>query len=340
MNSLLNLPFLSHGHATLTDVDASARFYSEFLGFEVVKTSPKTLVARLGSNTVVVGVTLGQRVLDKIQRTWLENAHFGLDVWSQDQVVEAHALALEYKNEFGIRRVGDISEADGGKRFLIVDLDGNFWEILNNPPGGYMHKFDESPRCDLTHALMSCPPLFDAQDGDNPKSSILETRLMSHLSVEVIDIEKSRQFYEKLFGWEMVAVNPKHLLARLNSVAVLDVIETNTENRDHKTHNHIGFDVAGPAEVDRARETIIANQEQLGIRQVRKPSGSHGTYGFTFMDLDHNVWQIEDYPRGGYYWMFEQGGDLRTPFQPNVANAEDWHELIDPDSYEYRQIPS
>ena len=101
LNSLLNLPFLSHGHATLTDVDASARFYSEFLGFEVVKTSPKTLVARLGSNTVVVGVTLGQRVLNKVQRAWLENAHFGLDVRSQDQVAEAHTLALEYKNEFG-----------------------------------------------------------------------------------------------------------------------------------------------------------------------------------------------------------------------------------------------
>jgi len=340
LNSLLDLPFLSHGHATLTDVDASARFYSEFLGFEVVKTSPKTLVARLGSNTVVVGVTLGQRVLDKIQRVWLENAHFGLDVGTRDDVAEAHALTLEYKNEFEIRQVGDIAEADGGQRFLIVDLDGNYWEILNNPPGGYTHKFDESPRCDLFHALMSCPPLFDAQDGGSPKSSVLETRLMSHLSLEVIDIEKSRAFYESLFGWEMVALGPKHLLARLNSVAVLDIIETDTENRDHKTHNHIGFDVAGPEEVDRARETIIANQEQLGVRQVRKPSGSHGTYGFTFMDLDHNVWQIEDYPRGGYYWMFEQGGDLRTPFQPNVANAEDWHELIDPDTYEYQQIPA
>ena len=34
--------------------------------------------------------------------------------------------------------------------------------------------------------------------------------------------------------------------------------------------------------------------------------------------------------------MFEQGGDLVNPFQPNVAGAADWHELIDPETYEYR----
>ena len=32
----------------------------------------------------------------------------------------------------------------------------------------------------------------------------------------------------------------------------------------------------------------------------------------------------------------EQGGDLVNPFQPNVAGAADWHELIDLETYEYR----
>ncbi len=335
MTPLLDLPFLSHGHATLTELDASARFYSEFLGFEVIKTSPKTLVARLGSNTSIVGVTLGEKVLGKIQRGWLENAHIGLDMRSRGDVEAAHALTLKHQADFAIRRVGDLTEADGGLGFLITDLDGNFWEILNNPPGGYTDRFGPSAACDLSQALRSFAPLEDGEDGAQAKSSILKTHLMSHLTAEVTDIGKSREFYETLFGWEMVELGPKRMLARLNSVAIVDIIETDTENRDHKAHNHMGFDVAGPAEVDRARDIILANQERLGIGQIRKTSGSHGTYGFTFDDLDHNVWQIEDYPRGGYYWMFQQGGDLKNPFQPNIAGAEDWHQLIDPETYEY-----
>jgi hypothetical protein len=100
-------------------------------------------------------------------------------------------------------------------------------------------------------------------------------------------------------------------------------------------HNHIGFDVAGPKIVDAARETIISNQNRFGFEVIHKTSGSHGSYGFTFSDLDNNAWQIEDYPRGGYYWMFEQGGDLENKFQPNVGGVDDWHELVDTETYEY-----
>ncbi len=335
MKPLLNLPFLSHGHATLTNLDESARFYREFLGFEVVKTSPKTLVARLGSNTVVIGVTLGERVLAKLERKWLHNAHFGLDVASKECVIRARELCVENRNKYKIRAVGELQDYGEQLCFLVEDLDGNFWEILNNLPDGYSTKFPKTSECDLSYSLLSFqePPI--ASQDPRTDASILPTGLMSHLTVEVIDINKSRGFYERLFGLEMVKLGPKRLLARLNSVAVLDIIETDTEVREHKTHNHIGFDVAGPAEVDSAREIIVTHQDDLGIRQIRKISSSHGTYGFTFMDLDFNVWQIEDYPRGGYYWMFEQGGDLKNPFQPNVSGVQDWHELVDPNTYEY-----
>ena len=158
---------------------------------------------------------------------------------------------------------------------------------------------------------------------------------MSHMTCEVINIEQSLRFYEEILGLECVRLGSKRMLGRLNSVAVIDFVETSTEVREHKMHNHIGFDVAGPEIVDTAREVLIQNQEKFGFDVIHKPSGSHGTYGFTFSDLDNNAWQIEDYPRGGYYWMFQQGGDLENKFQPNVEGVEDWHELIDPITYEY-----
>ena len=158
---------------------------------------------------------------------------------------------------------------------------------------------------------------------------------MSHMTCEVIDMDKSQALYEEMFGLECVRLGPKRMLGRLKSVAVIDFIETNNQVREHKMHNHIGFDVAGPEIVDAAREIIIENQNRYGFEVIHKTSGSHGTYGFTFSDLDNNARQIEDYPRGGYYWMFDQGGDLQNKFQPNIGGVDDWHKLVDPVTYEY-----
>lgn len=335
MKPLLNLPFLSHGHATLRDVDESVRFYRDFLGLDVLKTSKRTLVARLGSNTAIVGVTLGEKGLAKAERPWLHNAHFGFDVATSDYVREARELSLQHQASFKIQEVGALTESNDGLAFMLRDQDGNYWEILENPIGGYTNRFDGT--CDTRHALCSFSAL-NTQDYNSHRSAVLDLNLMSHMTCEVIDLVRSRELYEELFGFEMVQLGPKRLLARLNSVVVVDVIETDTPLREHKMHNHIGFDVAGPAIVDAAREVIVENQDRFGFDVIHKISGSHGTYGFTFSDLDHNAWQIEDYPRGGYYWMFEQGGDLENPFQPNVEGIEDWHELVDPETYEYRHV--
>ncbi|MEC7488352.1 MAG: VOC family protein [Pseudomonadota bacterium] len=328
MKPLIDLPFLSHGHATLKDVEESIRFYRDFLGLDVVKTSPRTLVARLGSNTAIVGVTLGEKGLAKAHRPWLEHAHFGLDLAGADEVKDAFQLALAYGSHFNIQNVGDLTENDEGLSFMICDQDGNYWQILENAEDGYSRFFER--QCDTKNALASF-----TRSAIDTRTSILKPRLMSHMTCEVINIEKSQALYEEMFGLECIRLGPKRMLGRLNSVAVIDFLETETKVREHKMHNHIGFDVAGPEIVDAAREIIVQNQQRFGFDVIHKTSGSHGSYGFTFSDLDNNAWQIEDYPRGGYYWMFEQGGDLENKFQPNVGGVNDWHELIDPETYEY-----
>ena len=129
MKPLLELPFLSHGHATLKDVEESIRFYREFLGLDVVKTGPRTLVARLGSNTAIVGVTLGEKGLAKAARPWLKNAHFGFDFSTADEVREARELSLKHQESFNIEKVGELIEDDNGVSFMLKDQDGNYWEM-------------------------------------------------------------------------------------------------------------------------------------------------------------------------------------------------------------------
>ena len=53
----LNLRLLSHGTLESRDLEASRKFYEEFLGFDVVRTSNISLMIRLGSQhiyTVVI----------------------------------------------------------------------------------------------------------------------------------------------------------------------------------------------------------------------------------------------------------------------------------------------
>ena len=110
LNPLLDLPFLSHGHATLKIVDESLRFYREFLGLDVLKTSKRTLFARLGSNMAIVGATIGEKGLAKAQRSCLQYAHFGFDMPTAKGANEARELAREHQESFHIQNVGDLME--------------------------------------------------------------------------------------------------------------------------------------------------------------------------------------------------------------------------------------
>ena len=52
---VLKLNFLSHGTLEAYDLEKTRKFYTEFLGLEVVRTSPISLIIRLGgTNTIAV----------------------------------------------------------------------------------------------------------------------------------------------------------------------------------------------------------------------------------------------------------------------------------------------
>ena len=116
-----------------------------------------------------------------------------------------------------IKNIGDLIETDDGLSFLLLDQDGNYWEILENPIGGYGHYFDNE--CDTKYALASF-----SNRNLGARKSILKPLLMSHMTCEVIDIEKSRVLYEEVFGLDCIRLTSKRMLGRLNSVAVIDFI--------------------------------------------------------------------------------------------------------------------
>ncbi len=163
--------------------------------------------------------------------------------------------------------------------------------------------------------------------------ALLNTRLLSHCTCEVRDIEKARRLYEEVLGLEVVMTGPKSLMARKNSVTVIDAIETDTKNRQNKGHSHMGFDLPGKADVDAVHvlmEEIKDDYEIQHIRPINKSMKPHNNYAFSITDRDGNTWEFLDNPTGGYRWKFEQGGDLEEPHMPNREDGKDWRDLVDP----------
>jgi len=135
----LKLNFLSHGTLESKNLEAARNFYTEFLGLEVVRTSPISLLLRLGgTNTIAV---VEQKNRDEQQMPLLN--HNGLDVETQEEVDRAHETVLEQQNQWGLHKISKPILQHGTYSFFFWDSDNNCWEILTNPKDGYSWLFEK-----------------------------------------------------------------------------------------------------------------------------------------------------------------------------------------------------
>ncbi|MBT3992376.1 MAG: VOC family protein [Rhodospirillaceae bacterium] len=134
---LLKLNFLSHGTVECADLTESRRFYEEVLGLEVVQTSKVSFQMRLNSSTTIVCVQTNGDVSAGIF------SHFGFDLETEEEVNAAHEKVAAVKDDYGIKKLTRPGLQHNVYSFYIVDLDGNWWEVLKNPKGGYGHLFEK-----------------------------------------------------------------------------------------------------------------------------------------------------------------------------------------------------
>ncbi len=129
--------FISHGTLGCRDLARTRRFYGEFLGLEVVQTSPISLMVRLGGDHVYAVVQVKQK--SEMPRFY----HNGLDVETPEKVDEAYRTVLANQETWGLHMATRPVEQHGTYSFMFWDLDDNCWEILSNPPCGYMWIFEQ-----------------------------------------------------------------------------------------------------------------------------------------------------------------------------------------------------
>jgi catechol-2,3-dioxygenase len=137
MAALDCLKFLSHGTLESRDLDKTRAFYEECLGLDVVKTSPRSLMIRLGGNNTIAVVHNPKKPDMPLLN------HNGLDVASREDVDRCHQLLEAGKENWGIKRMTKPADQHGTYSFYFSDVDDNWWEILTNPAGGYAWMFSQ-----------------------------------------------------------------------------------------------------------------------------------------------------------------------------------------------------
>lgn len=143
----LKLKFMSHGTLESKNLDFTRRFYEEFLGLEVVRTSKISLWCRLGGQHIYVVVQVPDG--KKAPMTFLN--HNGIDVETEEEVDAAHKLVVRDADKWKIQKVSKPMVQHGTYSFYFWDCDDNSWEILANPPGGYTWLFEKGDQEGVGH---------------------------------------------------------------------------------------------------------------------------------------------------------------------------------------------
>ena len=133
----LKLNFLSHGTLDSRNLEFSRQFYEEFLGFQVVQTSPISLLVRLGGDHTIAVV-----YSKKVGEMNLLN-HNGLDVRTKEDVDDAHRVVVANAEKWKLTKISKPFLQHGTYSFYFWDADDNCWEILTNPEGGYSWLFEQ-----------------------------------------------------------------------------------------------------------------------------------------------------------------------------------------------------
>jgi hypothetical protein len=119
--------FFSHGTIECTDMGATRRFLTEFLGLDVIRPVKEAQYMWKGGPWSVVCVCVeGGEAKEQTP-----DNHFKLAVEEPGDVDAAHDAALAHKEEFGILKVLAVEERGGVRSFQLQDLNKTWWEIAN-----------------------------------------------------------------------------------------------------------------------------------------------------------------------------------------------------------------
>ena len=188
------LQFLSHGTIPCSDLQYTIRFLTELFGFEHVQTSHNSASFKMGGNFCFSAIEVYDEPPSSIIADKCHH-HFGIDVLNEEDVMNAYDSIRPLTENYGIRKITQPTHGHGTYFIYIVDQDSNYWEILVNPPNGYMYRFEDDLNSDTRNWRDQDNKNRDKQKAFLEKSEILGFVPNSHKTLnikpELLDAYKS-----------------------------------------------------------------------------------------------------------------------------------------------------
>lgn len=309
---LMNAMAISSATLPAVDLEASKAFYEEALGFEVAPMgSDDRLVVRLGTDHVYEVEKVDEPLVMPILR------HNGFQ--SRGDLVAEHARLQEEQEKYGVKKMTKPMVQHGTFGFYMQDRDGNWWEGNLAIDGAMDHEltdFTDHPDISMEEARERFAPGVDilatrieayrqnhSNDGYTPKPSIFQSIRISHGTLEVNNLQASRDFYERVLGFHVMQQSPVSIMMGLGTEHRYVAVAAKDPRMERGMRNRLLFESeADLLDAHRA----LSGLTEFPISDLTTPAiDAFGRLAVEFRDLDNNWWELDYDPKGAPSYYFD-----------------------------------
>src|SRR3546814_1086608 len=109
------------------------------------------------------------------------------------------------------------------------------------------------------------------------KEPLLKVRRIGHGTLGVVDLAKSRRFYEEVLGFDVIQTSPSSMMSRKGTEQAYAVVEVGERKTDMARIHHTGLDVDTEEAVDCSHETLVRVTDEYGTKETDKHGTHHNT---------------------------------------------------------------
>lgn len=308
---LVNALAISSATLPAVDLEATRTFYEEALGFEVATMAEDRLVVRLGTDHVYEVEKVDVPVVMPILR------HNGFQ--SRGDLVAEHARLTELQEKYGVQKMTSPMVMHGTFGFYMRDRDGNWWEgnlAIDGPMDKDLMDYTDhqdmtaeqarehfAPGKDILAERIAAYREVHKDDGYVPKPSIFQSIRISHGTLEVNNLQATRNFYEKVLGFHMMQQSPVSMMAGLGTEHRYVAVASNNPHMEHALRNRLLF--ATEADLLGAHQ-VLSELTEFPIYDLTAPApDAFGRLAVEFRDLDNNWWEFDYDPKGAPSYYFD-----------------------------------